>query len=136
MDLESRLKTKREVEERYTEILRKKAGTIEDVLNAEAQIGALHEEIEATISRINYLKDQVSYSTINLEFYQTIAMDVTKADHLIFGIEFKNALLAGRDGLTKVIIAIVYIWPLLFVGMAIGFFYRYIKQKRLSGYKG
>jgi hypothetical protein len=70
VDLESRLKTKREVEVRYMEILRKKAGTIEELLNAEQQIGELHEEIEATISRINYLKEQVSYSTINLEFYQ------------------------------------------------------------------
>src|SRR6187431_2901104 len=46
VDLESRLKTKREVEARYTEILRKNAGTIEELLSAEQQIGKLHEEIE------------------------------------------------------------------------------------------
>jgi hypothetical protein len=73
VDLESRLKTKREVEERYMNILRKKAGTIEELLDAEQQIGKLHEEIEATIGRINYLKEQVRYSTISLEFYQTIS---------------------------------------------------------------
>ncbi|MBL0742017.1 DUF4349 domain-containing protein [Chryseolinea lacunae] len=71
VDLESRLKTKREVEARYGEILRKKAGTIEELLNAEQKIGELHEEIEATVSRINYLRDQVSSSTINLEFIST-----------------------------------------------------------------
>lgn len=133
VDLESRLKTKREVEERYTEILRKKAGTIEELLKAEAQIGALHEEIEATISRINYLKDQVSYSTLNLEFYQTITMDVAVADQVSFGSEFKTALKAGWDGTTNVIIGIAYIWPLLLLVAGIGVLYRHVKRQRLSG---
>lgn len=136
VDLESRLKTKREVEERYTEILRKKAGTVEELLKAEAQIGALHEEIEATISRINYLKDQVSYSTLYLEFYQTITMDISVADQVSFGSEFKTALKAGWDGTTNVIIAIAYIWPLLLLVAGIGVLYRYIKRQHLSGFKG
>lgn len=117
VDLESRLKTKREVEQRYIEILRKKAGTIEELLNAEKQIGELQEEIEATVSRINYLKDEVRYSTINLEFYQTIAVETTVAGANTTWQDMKKALLSGWMGLLAVITGVLYLWPLLFIGV-------------------
>jgi hypothetical protein len=113
VDLESRLKTKREVEARYTEILRTKAGKIEELLEAEAKIGELHEEIEATISRMNYLKSQVSYSTINLEYFQYITDKVAASDeHTTVG-EFSKALATGWQGVVGVLIALTYLWPLL-----------------------
>ena len=118
VDLESRLKTKREVEQRYMEILRKKAGTIEELLNAEKQIGELQEEIEATISRINYLKDEVRYSTINLEFYQTIAVEMTNASANTAGQDMKEALVSGWNGLLAGVIGALYLWPILLVGLA------------------
>ncbi|HEY3430693.1 MAG TPA: DUF4349 domain-containing protein, partial [Cyclobacteriaceae bacterium] len=125
VDLESRLKTKREVEARYMEILRKKAGTIAELLDAEEQIGALHEEIESTIGQLNYLKDQVSYSTINLEFYQTIEQEVASANIETRGNQFVRALTAGWDGIVNVIIALAYLWPLYIIGILIGTFYKY-----------
>jgi len=115
VDLESRLTTKREVEGRYMNILRSKAGTIEELLEAERQIGALHEEIEATISRMNYLKDQVRYSSINLEFYQTITERVAQTKEPMSQ-KFLTAMTAGLNGLLNVIIGIVFIWPLLLAG--------------------
>jgi hypothetical protein len=113
VDLESRLRTKREVEQRYMEILRKKAGTIEELLQAEQQIGALHEEIEATISRINYLKDEVGYSTINLEFYQTIAEKVVADAEDGFSKKITEAFFVGWEAMRTIAIGLVYIWPLL-----------------------
>lgn len=117
VDLESRLKTKREVEQRYIEILRKKAGTIEELLNAEKQIGELQEEIEATVSRINFLKDEVRYSTINLEFYQTIAVETTVAGANTTAQDMKEALLSGWRGLLAVVTGVLYLWPLLLIGV-------------------
>src|SRR6185436_14968671 len=70
VDLESRLKTKREVQARYEDILRKKTGTLEELLKTEKQIGELQEEIEATVSQINFLSEKVRYRTIKLEIYQ------------------------------------------------------------------
>ncbi len=131
VDLESRLKTKREVEERYMDILRKKAGTIEELLNAEQQIGALHEEIEATISRMNYLKEQVSYSTINLEFYQTISQEVAAADTITWKDKFKDAMATGREGLITLVIALVYIWPVLIIAALIIIYLKFFKRRPL-----
>jgi hypothetical protein len=130
VDLESRLRTKREVETRYMEILRKKAGTIKELLEAEQQIGELHEEIEATVSRINHLKDQVKYSTINLEFYQTIS-EVIASEEPSVGKKFGSALAAGWDGVIRVFIGLAYIWPLIILAGS-AFFIHLKKRKQPS----
>lgn len=132
VDLESRLKTKREVEQRYAEILHKKAGTITELLEAEQKIGELHEEIEATVSRINYLKEQVSYSTINLEFYQTITQKIAEMETNSTGKEFKEALFAGWNGLVSFAVMLAYIWPLLTVGIITGTFYWFRKRRSIT----
>jgi hypothetical protein len=131
VDLDSRLKTKREVEARYMDILRKKAGTIEELLSAEQQIGALHEEIEATISRINYLKEQVSYSTINLEFYQTITQEVRASAEPRTKDKFTDALTAGWQGVVTIGIALTYIWPLILMGAGVLVFIRW-RNRRIA----
>ena len=129
VDLESRLKTKREVEERYMDILRKKAGSIEELLEAERQIGALHEEIEAKISRMNYLKEQISYSTINLEFYQTISQEVAAADTITWKDKFGDAMKTGWEGLITIIVALVYIWPILVAAGLIVIYLKFFRRK-------
>lgn len=129
VDLESRLKTKREVEERYMDILRKKAGSIEELLEAERQIGALHEEVEATISRMNYLKEQISYSTINLEFYQTISQEVAAADTITWKDKFGDAMKTGWEGLITIIVALVYIWPILVAAGLIVIYLKFFRRK-------
>jgi hypothetical protein len=118
VDLESRLKSKREVEQRLMHILRNKAGNVKEVLEAEKQIGDLHEEIEAVVSRINFLKDEVSYSTIELEFYQTVTEVIADAENT-FGSKLLTALLGGLKGLTAVVIGLLYVWPLLLLTAAI-----------------
>lgn len=115
VDLESRLKTKREVEARYIEILRKKAGTIEELLNAERQIGHLQEEIEATISRINHLKDEVRYSTVKLDFYQRVSQVVASASESTNSERISKALVSGWEGLVAVVVGALYLWPLIVV---------------------
>jgi vacuolar-type H+-ATPase subunit D/Vma8 len=132
VDLESRLKTKREVEQRYSEILRKKAGTITELLEAEQKIGELHEEIEATVSRVNYLKDQVSYSTVNLEFYQTITQQIAESETNTTGKEFKEALTAGWNGVVNVLLVLTYAWPLLALGLTTGLFYWFKKRRSVA----
>ena len=125
VDLESRLKTKREVEQRYAEILRSKAGSIEELLKAEQKIGELHEEIEATISRINYLHDQVRYSTINLEFYQTVNQEAAQiTSRPGFGERFSNAIASGLEGALEILIGLAYLWPLFVIALVSLFWWR------------
>ncbi len=132
VDLESRLRTKREVEQRYADILRHKAGTIEELLKAEQQIGELHEEIEATISRINFLRDQVRYSTIQLEFYQVVEQQVTEVRKGPSLTErFSQAFGTGMSGFVDILVTLVYLWPLLILSGIAWYFFRFKRKKRV-----
>lgn len=130
VDLESRLKTKREVEARYIEILRSKAGTIEELLEAERQIGVLHEEIEATISRVNFLREQVTYSTINLEFYQDVTEQPIREEETFLS-ELGTAFSSGFIAVKAAIVGIIYIWPILIIALGI-YLYARVRKKKLT----
>ncbi|MBS1506108.1 MAG: DUF4349 domain-containing protein [Bacteroidetes bacterium] len=118
VDLESRLQTKREVEKRYAEILRTKAGTIEELLKAEQQIGKLHEDIEATVSRINYLRDEVRYSTIKLEIYEVTEQQLAEIPDGPGPLKkFGVALASGWSSTIDVLVALTYLWPLAILGI-------------------
>ncbi|HEY5750544.1 MAG TPA: DUF4349 domain-containing protein [Chryseolinea sp.] len=134
VDLESRLKTKREVEERYAEILRKKAGTLEELFDAEKKIEELHEDIEATVSRINFLRDQVSYSTIELEFYQTLTAPLKAKEELTLGDELLKGLATGWHATGRVLIALTYLWPLYLLTAAVLYIIRFrkLRMSRMS----
>jgi hypothetical protein len=113
IDLESRLKTKREMEQRYAEILRNSTKNTEDLLKVERQIGELHTEIEAVVSRMNFLLDQVKHSTIKLEVYQVDeqrARVVTSTPDL--SSRTGESLRAGWNGLTTVVLVFLRAWPI------------------------
>ena len=69
LDIQTRLKNKREVESRYRAIL-KQAKTIEEILKVEEHIRAVREEIESKEGRLKYLNDRIAYSTVNLSIYK------------------------------------------------------------------
>jgi hypothetical protein len=112
VDTESRLKAKREIENRYLEIL-KKAQNVKEILEVEQKLGSIREEIESAEGRLRYLSHQVSFSTINLTFYQnTNAISIGR--HGFFP-RIYSAFVSGWNGLTDFVIGLVSIWPFLFV---------------------
>ena len=114
VDIEARLRTKKEVEKRYLEIL-SKAATIKDILLVEEQLRVIREEIEAREGRLKYLQNQVSYSTINLEMYQKLTFE----PGFKFFSKIWKALKGGWKGLLNVLVGLVYIWPLLIIGVGV-----------------
>ncbi|MDZ5470615.1 DUF4349 domain-containing protein [Bacillus sp. 31A1R] len=65
VDLESRLKSKRVVEERLLDFMSKAAKT-EDLLRISSDLSAIQEEIEVILGRMKFLKNQTSFSTVTL----------------------------------------------------------------------
>ena len=65
VDLEARLRTKRQMEERLLEILQR-ASTVEDTLKVEQELGRVRTDIEQILGRKNYLEDRVNLSTIHI----------------------------------------------------------------------
>ncbi len=133
VDLESRLKTKREVQARYEEILRKKTGTLEELLKTEKQIGELQEEIEATVSQINFLGEKVRYSTIKLEIYQIAEQQVAEVkSNSGLPKKFSRAFTSGLAGLTDVLIGLTYLWPFIIIGSSIWYFVWFRRKRRVT----
>lgn len=116
IDVEARLKTKKEVEQRYLEILGK-AVTVQDILLVEQQLGVVREEIEAKEGRLKYLQNQVSLSTLNLEIHQDLA---AKPGFKFFS-KLSEALKGGWKGFLNVIVGFIYIWPLILVAFVLIF---------------
>jgi hypothetical protein len=73
MDLETRLRVKRETAERLREILRTRTGKLSDVLEAEREVSRVTEEIEQLEGERRYYDQQIALSTIAVELLEPAA---------------------------------------------------------------
>jgi hypothetical protein len=122
IDKEARIKTKKELEIRYREIL-KRADEVSDILSIEAQLNHVRADIESMEGRLKYLHNQVAFSTLTLTFYEPIGTEFG------FGSKTVAAFSNGWDMLLFFIVAIVNLWPFLLIVALIVFF---IRRTRLS----
>lgn len=126
VDLEARLKAKRVLEERYLELL-KKANKVEEMLQIERELSNIREEIEARQGRLQYLQNQVSMSTVNIEFYKTTAeTGITQS----YGQKMKNAFHGGWNGISVFFLGVLYLWPLFLVAIVIVIVLRIFLKRR------
>jgi len=120
IDIESRLKTKKEVRDRYIDILRNRSGEIKDVIAAEDAIRVITEEIEAKEGRLRFLQDKVSQSTIALQIYQKVDY---KSEPETFEKGFftkaGDSLATGWAIILELLLFALRIWPLLIIAMVI-----------------
>ncbi len=110
IDVEARLKVKKELEGRYKELL-VKAKTVEELLSIEKEIGILRAEIESVEGRLRYLQDRVSLSSLTIEFYQLTTSS--------FGFTSKvgRAFVTGWNWLQAFLLGLIHLWPfILLVG--------------------
>lgn len=113
VDLQARLKAKRELENRYLELL-KQAKTVEDMLQLERELFNIREEIEARQGRLQFLENRVSMSTVTIDFYKTTAeTGITQS----YGQKIKNAFRGGWNGISVFFLGIIYLWPLFVFGI-------------------
>jgi hypothetical protein len=123
VDAEARLKTKKQVEQRYQDLLRR-ANKISEILEIERQIGELRAEIESIEGRLRYLSNRVDYSTLDIRFYKKIPEQKIVEENR-FGRAFRN----GWDGLVGLILGLISIWPfLILLGIGGYIFWRYRRK--------
>ena len=112
LDIQARLKTKKELEQRFIDLL-KVAKNVTEILEIEKQIGELRSDIESIEGRLKYLQDRVSFSTLTMTIYETIPHETA------FGQKFKNALGNGWDNLIWLFVGLTHIWPFILIAVAI-----------------
>jgi hypothetical protein len=113
LDLETRLKSKRAYLKRYEDLLTK-AKTMEELLQIEDQIRELIEEIESQESRLNYLDDQVGYSTLNIQLYKVIPNQVA-SHNPSFSDNAGSSFSKGWIGVKTFVLWLLSIWPLFLI---------------------
>lgn len=106
LDVETRLKNKKALEERYLHIL-KSAKNVKEVLEVEKELGALREEIESAEGKLKYLQNQVSFSTIAVTIYKTIEEKDS------FSVNILEGLGNGIDNVKFFLVFLVNIWPFI-----------------------
>ncbi len=66
MDLEARIATQKQLEERILELLKNREGKLSDVIEAERELARVRSEIESMEGRLRYLKNRTAYSTVTI----------------------------------------------------------------------
>jgi Domain of unknown function (DUF4349) len=112
IDTKSRIEAKKQVRDRYTDLL-KQAKNMEEILNVQAEINGIQEEIEAASGRIHYMGHAAAYSTISLTYYQVLNETAKDDSKPSLGTKTGKAFRTGWEFLMELFVGIVTIWPLL-----------------------
>jgi len=127
IDIAARLKTKKVLEARYLELL-KKANKVSEMLEIEAQLSAVREEIEAKEGQLRYMQSQISMSTITIEFYKTVANEGGAT--ISYGSKIWNAIKSGFNEISNLFITLLSIWPFLIIlAVVVHFIRKRFKKK-------
>ena len=114
VDTRSRLETKKEVRERYLELL-KQAHSMKDIITVQNEINDIQGQMDQAAGRIAWLGHSAAYSTINLRFYQIL--DVAEHDNRTpsFFHELKESIGEGWRSFSTFLLGVTSVWPLWIV---------------------
>jgi len=126
LDIQARIKTKKELEARYLQILTK-ANSVSDIMEVERQIGVLREEIESAEGRLKFLENRTSLSTLHVTFYEYHESEKG------FGSEFSRGFVNGWTNMVWFLVGLVNIWPfLIFMAGIIWFIINRINKRKAN----
>jgi hypothetical protein len=124
IDLETRLKSKRNYLTRYGELL-KQAKSVKDILEIEEKTRGIEEEIESSEGRLKYLNNQVNFSTLELRITKKNDYNFIPQNEGNFFDRLKFSLAKGWFGFVTFTLAIIRLWPFWII---IGLFYYLIRK--------
>jgi hypothetical protein len=111
IDTKSRLETKKQVRERYRDLL-KQANNTQDILALQGEIDGIQEQLEAASGRIAFLDHSAAFSTINLKFYQVLNVGTPVDTRPSFLHKLKLSWLEGWEWCSSLILGLLSVWPL------------------------
>ena len=123
LDVEARLKSKKELEARYIQILAK-ATKVTEMLEIEKQLNDQRTEIESIEGRFKFMQHEVANNLVHITITEPKI-----ATSGFFGKVFK-ALSTGWTFLLDFLIAVLALWPFIILGAGVWFFLRRYRNKQ------
>jgi len=123
IDVETRLITKKDLEKRYRELLAK-GRTVEELLSIERELSNVRGEIESMEGRLNYLKNQVGFSTLVVTYYEQNATEFG------FGSKVMASFGEGWSNLLYFFIGVLNIWPFVIVVVVAGWWWMRSRKRK------
>ena len=135
VDLKSRVKSKRAVEERLLDFM-SDAEKTEDLLKISSDLAVIQEEIEVIVGKMNYLENQTAYSTVEISLFENrvIVPELDNKDLDTWDKTKKqlatstNFLLAAGSGLIVFIIGNLPIFILVLL-IGLGVYFAFIRKR-------
>ncbi len=134
IDLTARLNTQRELEKRLLDLLNTKTAGLSDIVDVEEKLSAVREKIESTEGRMNFLKNQSAYSTLNISLYEPSMLQTASGSGFLY--ELENSVKEGLQGFMGVfsfmITFMISSLPLIaMMLLAIYFFRKFYRQRKI-----
>jgi hypothetical protein len=127
IDIEARLESKRQLEQRYLSLL-EKAKNVKDILEIESNLNGVREEIESKQGRLNYLQNQIALSTITLTYFKELPIPLTQRAKFTF--RMSKGFVEGWNMFLSVIVGVAYLWVFIIIAVAGIFFWRFKKKRK------
>lgn len=123
IDIEARIKTKKDLQNKYIELL-KRATKVEEMLTIEKEIGNLQTEIESVEGRMKYLKDKIAFSTLTVTYYQKTTSQFG------FTSKFEDGVKNGWNVFLWFIVGVSNLWVFILVFAIIVCLIRVYRKKK------
>lgn len=132
VDLESRLKTQKELEQRLIKLLNEKASRLTEVIEVEEKLASVRQKIESFEGKMKMLKSQSDLSTLTISVYEPSMISTSTGGGFFY--ELGQAIKKGLSGFTNVLAVsitfIIAIIPLVGFAFIIFWVIRKIVRKR------
>jgi hypothetical protein len=125
LDVEARLRTQKELENRYRELLAK-GNSVTELLEVERALANVRAQIESMESRMKHMSNQVALSTVHLRYFKKL-----ESKSFSFGEQVLKGFVNGWLAIQWFIIGIINLWAFLLIGAIVFFIiYRAVKKSK------
>ena len=101
-----------------------KAKTVKEILEVEREINKLREDIESTEGRFKYLSNQVSFSTLTIQFYKQVGSEPNFSSKII------DSLKDGINYISSFFLGVLSIWPFILILGIVALFLKRLKKNK------
>ena len=133
VDIEARVKNKKQLEVRILKMLEERPGKLTDVLQIERELSRVREEIERMEGRIRFLKDRTSLATVTISCREEKEYVPAAAPTLVsrVGDSWSDSIGSLQDFGTNLLVFIIGAAPWVFaLGLIMAFLYFFWRRLR------